>query len=146
MGRLSIDLPKEFIFTTEIAVRASDINYGGHVGHDNVLTLFQEARILFYRRLGFKDEVHIDGSVGQLISDVAVVYKAESFLGDELIIQIAVADFNKYSFDLLYKMSNKATGKEVARGKTGIICFDYEKRKVASVPDELKNKLDHPLK
>ena len=143
MARLSIDLPEEFIFTTEITVRASDLNYGGHVGNDSVLTLFQEARILFYRHMGFKSELNIDGTVGQLMSDVAVVYKSESFLGDELIIQIAVADFNKYGFDLLYKMSNKATGKEVARGKTGIVCFDYEKRKVASVPDVLKSKLIH---
>ncbi len=141
MARLSIDLPDEFIFSTEITVRASDINYGGHVGNDSVLTLFQEARIIFYRQLGFKDEVNIQGSVGQLISDAAVVYKAESFLGDELIIQIAVADFNKYGFDLLYKMSNKTTGNEVARGKTGIVCFDYEKRKVASVPNILMEKL-----
>jgi len=141
MARISIDLPEEFIFTTEILVRASDLNYGGHVGNDTILTLFQEARILFYREMGFKSELNLEGSVGQLMSDAAVVYKSESFLGDELIIQIAVADFNKYGFDLLYKMSNKATGKEVARGKTGIVCFDYEKRKVASVPDVLKSKL-----
>ena len=123
MARLSIDLPEEFIFTTEITVRASDLNYGGHVGNDSVLTLFQEARILFYRHMGFKSELNIDGTVGQLMSDVAVVYKSESFLGDELIIQIAVADFNKYGFDLLYKMTNKQTGKEVAHGKTGIVCY-----------------------
>jgi acyl-CoA thioesterase FadM len=141
MARLSIDLPEEFIFTTEILVRASDLNYGGHVGNDSILTLFQEARILFYRYMGFKSELNLEGSVGQLMSDAAVVYKSESFLGDELIIQIAVADFNKYGFDLLYKMSNKKTGKEVARGKTGIVCFDYEKRKVASVPAVLKIKL-----
>ncbi|HOX81605.1 MAG TPA: thioesterase family protein [Chryseolinea sp.] len=141
MARLSIDLPDEFIFEAEITVRASDLNYGGHVGNDSVLTLFQEARILFYRQIGFKSELNLDGAVGQLMSDAAVVYKSESFLGDELIIQIAVADFNKYGFDLLYKMSNKQTGKEVARGKTGIVCFDYEKRKVAPVPDVLKVKL-----
>jgi acyl-CoA thioester hydrolase len=141
MARISIDLPEEFIFTTEIIVRASDLNYGGHVGNDSILTLFQEARILFYRHMGFKSELNLEGSVGQLMSDAAVVYKSESFLGDELIIQIAVADFNKYGFDLLYKMSNKQNGKEVARGKTGIVCFDYEKRKVASVPEALKIKL-----
>jgi len=141
MARISIDLPEEFIFTTELTVRASDLNYGGHVGNDSILTLFQEARILFYRHMGFKSELNIEGSVGQLMSDAAVVYKSESFLGDELVIQIAVADFNKYGFDLLYKMSNKQTGKEVARGKTGIVCFDYEKRKVASVPEVLKTKL-----
>jgi acyl-CoA thioester hydrolase len=50
-------------------------------------------------------------------------------------------DFNKYGFDMLYLIVNKQTGKEVARGKTGIVCFDYEKRKVVSVPAPLIEKL-----
>lgn len=141
MARISIDIPETFLFETEIVVRASDLNYGNHVGHDSILTLMQEARLLFYRKLGFKNELSFEGSVGQVISDAAVVYKAESFLGDELTCRIAATDFNKYGFDLLYLLINKSTGKEVARGKTGIVCFDYDKRKIALVPEILLKKL-----
>ena len=141
MARVHLDLPEKFIFETELTVRVSDINYGGHVGNDSILTLFQEARILFYRHMGFKSELNLEGSVGQLMSDAAVVYKSESFLGDELIIQIAVADFNKYGFDMFYLLKNKVTDKEVARGKTGIVCFDYDRKKVSPVPNVLLNHL-----
>ena len=41
----------------------------------------------------------------------------------------------------LQEVSNKATGQEIARGKTGIVCFDYTKRKVAAVPASLQAKL-----
>lgn len=140
MTRLKLDLPDQFIYTTEIPVRVSDLNYGGHVGNDSVLTLMQEARTLFYRSMGFESEVKLEGSVGQIVSDALIVYKSESFLGDILKIQIAVTDFNKYGFDLVYLVTNKETGREVARGKTGIVCFDYEKRKVASVPTPLSAK------
>lgn len=141
MSRITIDLPEAFLFSAELPVRASDLNYGNHVGHDSILTLMQEARIMFYRQLGFKNELSFEGPVGQVIADAALVYKSESFLGDILICQIAAADFNKYGFDLLYLITNKVTGKEVARGKTGIVCFDYEKRKIASVPEILLSKL-----
>jgi acyl-CoA thioester hydrolase len=141
MARLSIALPETYLYTVELPVRVSDLNYGNHVGHDSILTLMQEARIQFYRELGFKNELSFEGAVGQVIADAAVVYKSESFLGDVLSCQIAAADFNKYGFDLLYLLTNKATGKEVARGKTGIVCFDYNKRKVASVPQVLLDKL-----
>lgn len=141
MPRIQLDLPQKFLFTTEIAVRASDLNYGNHVGHDSVLTLIQEARIQFYRTLGFKNELNFEGSVGQVIADVVVQYKSESFLGDQLVIKIGVSDFNKYGFDMVYLVENKITGKEVARGKTGIVCFDYATRKIASVPDILRQKL-----
>jgi acyl-CoA thioesterase FadM len=79
--------------------------------------------------------------IGQIVSDAAIVYKAESFLGDILKFDIAVGTLNKYGFDLFYKITNKATSKEVAYGKTGIVCFDYSKRKMASVPEKLVEKL-----
>jgi YbgC/YbaW family acyl-CoA thioester hydrolase len=141
MARIQIDLPESFLYTTELTVRASDLNYGAHVGHDAILTLLQEARILFYRSLGFSSELSFEGSVGQIIADAALQYKSESFLGDVLAISIAVADVTKVSFDMLYRIDNKNTGKEVARGKTGIVCFDYEKRKVAAVPEVLRVKI-----
>lgn len=139
--RLQLDLPQAFIFQTVLTVRMSDINYGGHVGNDHMLTLMQEARIQFYNQLGFKDEVSFEGAVGQIISDAMLIYKSESFQGDQLLIQIAVTDFNKYGFDLVYLVTQNQSGKEVARGKTGIVCFDYDKRKVATIPATLLKKL-----
>lgn len=137
MARLDLTLPSHFIYATELIVRVSDLNYGAHVGNDNMLTLMQQARINFYRENGFKDEVSFEGSTGQVISDALVIYKAEAFLGDVLLIQLAIADINKYGFDMLYQVMNKANGKEVARGKTSIVCFDYDKRKVAPIPERL---------
>ena len=141
MARVHVDLPEKFLYTTELTVRASDLNYGNHVGHDTILTLMQEARIRFYRTLGFKNELNFEGSIGQVIADIAVQYKSESFLADELTVNIGAADFNKYGFDMYYLIENKRTGKEVARGKTGIVCFDYNSRKVARIPDVLLKKM-----
>jgi len=141
MARVRITLPDEPLFTTELQVRVSDINYGGHVGNDSILTLLHEARLIFYRSLGYKNEISFEGSVGQIITDAAIEYKAESFLGDNLKIQIFIDEVSKYGFEMLYKVTNRETEKEIARGKTGILCFDYEKRKVASVPASLLNKI-----
>src|SRR5687767_3490921 len=141
MPRITIDIPSSFLFSTEITVRATDLNYGGHVGNDTILGFMQEIRVQFYRHMDFKNELNLDGTVGQIMTDAAVVYKSEAFLGDTLKCHIAAADFSKYGFDLLYVLTNKNTGKEVARGKTGQVCFDYEKRKVATVPKILLDKL-----
>jgi acyl-CoA thioester hydrolase len=141
MPRITVDLPSTFLFSTELPVRITDINYVGHVGNDRILSLMHEARLQYYQQLGFKDELNFESSVGQIITDAAVVYKSESFFGDVLVVQLGVMDFNKYGFDMLYRLTSKATSKEVAIGKTGIVCFDYEKRKVASVPQLLLQKL-----
>ena len=141
MPRLQLDLPSEFKFSCELTVRASDLNYGNHVGNDSMLTIMQEVRIQFYRSLGYTNELNFEGSVGHIVADAAVIYKSEAFLGDTLIIQIGMNDFSKYGFDMFYRITNKVTGKEVALGKTGIVFFDYDKRKVASIPESFLNKM-----
>lgn len=134
MPRIQLDFPAEKNFTCELTVRASDLNYGNHVGNDSILTIMQEARIQFYRGLGYHNELSFEGGIGHIVADAAVVYKSEAFLGDVLVIEVALIDFNKYGFDMFYRLRNRETGKDVAIGKTGIVFFDYEKRKVASIP------------
>jgi YbgC/YbaW family acyl-CoA thioester hydrolase len=141
MARLQLDFPQPTRYYTDLDVRVTDLNYGGHAGNDSILRFMHEARIRFYRHLGFKDELSFEGSVGQIVTDAAITYRSESFLGDVLTIEVAVADFNKYGFDMCYRITQKASGKEVAIGKTGIVCFDYAKRKVASIPEVLLEKL-----
>lgn len=137
MARIKLDLPEKFDFSTEIRVRINDINYGGHLGHDSVLTLTHEARVRLLSSYGFT-EGNIDGP-GLIVSDAVIVYKSEAFYGEILLIEIAVLDFSQYGCDFVYKLTQKENGKEVARAKTGIVFFDYEKRKVAPVPEKFKS-------
>jgi acyl-CoA thioester hydrolase len=141
MARLKLDLPQQFIFTTSISVRVSDINYGGHVGNDSILSIMQEARMKFINHLGYKDEISITDTIGIIVADAAVIYKSESFYGDIMDVKIAIEDISKYGFDMLYQLNNIEKGKEIARGKTGIVCLDYSTRKLATIPTNFLEKL-----
>lgn len=136
MARVQLELPDNFDFTTEIPLRIADINYGGHLGHDSVLSLTHDARVQFLRKYGFSEK-DVFG-IGLIISDAAIVYKSEAFYGEIMIIEIAISEFNKYGFDLIYRISEKKSKREVARVKTGMVFFDYKKRKIASVPPKFK--------
>jgi acyl-CoA thioesterase FadM len=137
MARVELELPEKFMFGTEIPVRISDINYGNHLGNDAVLSLLHEARLQFFKQFGFKESDI--GGAGIIMVDSIVIYLSQAFYGDVLLIEVTVADLNKYGFDLLYRITNRHTGKEVARAKTGILCFDYTKNRVASVPQAFKD-------
>lgn len=136
MPRAQLDLPKRFVFYTNIPLRVSDINYGGHLGHDSVLTLTHEARVRFLAKHELT-EMDVYGA-GLIISDAVIVYKSEAFLGEVVKIQLAISEFNKYGFDLVYKITEKKTKREIARVKTGMVFYDYKKRKVARVPPRFK--------
>ena len=51
-----------------------------------------------------------------------------------LTVEVAVTDFNRYGCDFVYRMSEKTSGREVARAKTGIVFFDYARRAIQPVP------------
>jgi acyl-CoA thioesterase FadM len=134
MARIKIELPEKFIYSTEIPIRISDINYGGHLGNDSVLSLAHEARIRFFNQHGFKEKDV--GGAGIIMADAAVQYNAEGFYGDVLIIELGIRDITKTGCDIIYHIRNKKTGKSVAIVKTGIVFFDYQKRKVVTIPEE----------
>jgi len=139
MPRIKIDIPEKFIFKTEIPIRITDINYGGHLGNDSLLSIIHEARVRFLKNLEYS-ESNVEGS-GIIMVDAGVQYKSESFYGDILLIEIGVIDFSKIGCDLVYKISNPDTHKEIAFAKTGIVFFDYKNKKVVSIPEKFRLKI-----
>jgi acyl-CoA thioesterase FadM len=138
MPRLKLNVPCSTIFDTTIQVRITDLNYGGHMGNDALLSMVHEARVQFFKSIGASELNFFDVSV--IMSDVMVQYKSEGFAGDELIFEIGVDDIAERSFDIWYhvfKMLNEEK-KEVAIVKTGMMCFDYATRKTANVPNQFK--------
>jgi len=135
MGRIKIELPENKVFSTELSIRISDINYGRHVGNDSILTLMHEARLRWIISLGYKDETYLAKDTGIIVADAAIVYKNESFYGDKLTIELYLGDRHKYGFDLYYLLLNG--DKEIARGKTGIIMYNYIIKKVSTIPESM---------
>ena len=138
MDRIKIDLPDSFLFETEISVRISDINYGGHLGNDSVFSIAHEARIRFLNSLGYTEK-NIEGK-GFIMSDAAVAYRSESFYGDILLVSVNVGNFSGTGFEIYYKMVRKKDGKEIARIKTGMVFFDYNTGKITKIPDNFSLK------
>jgi acyl-CoA thioesterase FadM len=132
MARIKLDLPEHFPFATELRVRITDVNYGGHMGNDSLLGLLHEARVRFLANYGLS-ELDIHG-LGIIMADSVIVYKSEAFPGEMLEIAVTATDFNKYGCDFVYRVTEKISRREVARAKTGIVFFDYQNRAVRRVP------------
>lgn len=139
MARIKLQLPETFTFSTSIPVRITDINYGGHVGNDAVLSLLHEARMQFLLHHDYS-EMNLAG-VGIIMADAAIEFKGEAFYGDVLTAYVAAREFGRVGFDLYYKLVKGKEETVVVLAKTGIVCFDYEKRKVVAVPPEAVEKM-----
>lgn len=139
MARIKVAIPSHSHFVATIPVRVTDLNYGNHLGNDALLSILHEARMQLLGRFGWS-ELKIGGA-SMIMADVAIEYKGEGFYGDILSIKMAFDDINKYGFDITYHVQNQ-DGREVARAKTGMLCFDYQNRKLMALPDEVKAKIE----
>lgn len=138
MSRIKLTLPEQFTFTATIPIRITDLNYGNHVGNDAVLSIIHEARMQFLAHHGFA-ELNCAG-VGLIMSDVGIEFKKEIFYGDILSLNIAAANFTSVGFDLYYQILNKENV-VTALAKTGMVCYDYDKKKIVQVPAEVKERI-----
>ena len=139
MARVQVHIPAHTHFEASVPVRITDLNYGGHLGNDALLSILHEARLQLLQQFDYT-ELEIGGA-SLIMADVAISYKAEGFYGDTLHVKMAFDDLNKYGFDITYHVLNQH-GKEVARAKTGMLCFDYKTRKLVSLPEEVKSKIE----
>ncbi len=142
MPRINIELPQHFHFSTEITLYLSHMNYGGHLDNALLLSVVSEARARFFKTLGYS-ELDIEG-VGIIVADASLQYKSEAFHGETMVVSMTPAEFTRKSCDLLWAMNDKDTRREVARGKTGIVFFNYTSRQVASVPEGFHTKFCAP--
>ena len=55
MARIKIDLPSLFAFSTTLRVRVSDINYGGHLGNDALLSMLHDARLQYLQAMDYSE-------------------------------------------------------------------------------------------
>ena len=132
MPRITIDLPDRFAFSTEIPILVGHINYGNHLDNAQLIALVSEARVRYFRSLGYA-ELDVEG-VGIVVADVAAQYRSEGRYGETMVIEMAAEHFGKHGCDLVWRLTDRASGREVARGKHGIVFFDYAARKPVPVP------------
>lgn len=136
MARIKLAIPAQKIFSTEITVRITDINYGNHVGNDAFVQLIHEARVQWLSSNNYT-ELNIEGA-SLIMADLAVEYKAESFYGDVLQIEITVGEISRAGFELYYEITTTRAGKNIliAKAKTGLVSFNYEEKKVRELPSK----------
>ncbi|MDX8335444.1 acyl-CoA thioesterase [Candidatus Cetobacterium colombiensis] len=132
------------MFFINYKVTISDINYGGHMGNERALILFQQARIDLFKSLGVS-EVNVGENVGTIQKDAHVNYKGEIFLGEELKVIVKQLNIKKTSLNFIYNVEN-SHGQIVLEGSTLIVAFDYKNKKIARFPLEFLKKLELDFK
>ncbi|TXS96076.1 thioesterase [Parahaliea maris] len=144
MSRKTITLPDQFLFHTDYEVLYTDVNAASHLGADRVLPIAMEAQLRFIKELGYSDAVAFEDA-GLIMAHSEVQYLSEARYGDRLHIELGIRDFDRKSFQFVYRISNTSREQEMARVATTLLFFDYEKSCVIPVPDTFRERCNARL-
>jgi acyl-CoA thioester hydrolase len=128
-------------FTTIIKVRITDINYGGHLANDTVLSYFHEARVRYLNELGVS-EIDIGDQVSLTQTEAYVSYKGEGLLGDDLVVSVHISDFSRARFKVKYSIFKKTDNKPVAEGFVTLAAFNYQIKRPQRIPQSFKDAVE----
>lgn len=119
-------------------LRISDMNYGGHLGNDRILTLAHEARAKTLECFGFTE---MDcGGHSLIMADAEIAFRAEAFYGESFDISVWADEATPKSFSFYYRMV-KEEKTVVAEVRTGMVAFNYKERKVVPLSEIFCRKL-----
>jgi acyl-CoA thioester hydrolase len=129
--RLNEQVSYEFRYTTRLEPR--DINYGGHLGNDALVSLAGSARTDALHSLGLSEQNLGDGQTGLIMADLVVNFRSEAFMFDEIAIDTHIGEFSQTRFRMFHRVTREDA--VVALVETGLKTFNYAAREVAPVPD-----------
>ncbi len=124
------------MFKTDYKVSINDINYGGHMGNQVPLVLFQQVRLEFLNKEGLS-ELNIGDGVGTIQRESWIKYNKEVFFNEKLTLEVSDIEVDKLTLVIKYNIY-KESGENAVEGTTTMLGYDYVKKRVAKIPDSFK--------
>jgi acyl-CoA thioester hydrolase len=145
MPRIKLTEQEVYEFRCSIQVRPQDVNYAGHVGNDNLISLVGAARAQLFRSLGLSELDLGDRQTGLIITDLAVNYRAEALMFDELLVETHLDEFVEKGFRMFHRIRKGA--KLIALVETGFASYNYAAKGTSPLPASfLKRLADQSIK
>ncbi len=135
MARVMISYPGNPVFQDQQVIRVTDLGLAGHLSFDALVSILNDVAARFFDTYGIKRGRN--GPIGVLHTDLAVIYRAEVFYGDAVLIEAAINDVKTKGFDLVFRVTSRSNGKEIAIAKIGILFYNYSEERAVPIPDQL---------
>ena len=133
MPRLKLNEKQRYEFCYPITLQPRDINFGGHLGVDSLVSIIHAARAYIFKSAGLSETDLGDGQTGIIMTDVEINLRSEGFMFDNLEVFTHIGELTKNGFRFFHKVARGDS--IVALAEMGFLTFNYAARKVTSVPD-----------
>lgn len=128
-------------FTYTLTVRWRDCDSYQHVNNAVYLTYFEEARGHFWRRLRGSAFRGFDF----IIAEITCTYRSPATFGETIAVEVTVGGVGNKSFELLYRLADAETGREIAVGKSIQVMYDHDNMLTMPIDEALRTALTNEV-
>ncbi len=131
----------DFRFYHPLEVRYADLDPQGHVNNAKFLTYFEQARIAYLIHLGLFDADQSFMEIGVILADVHVTFLAPVFFGADLRVGVCTTHLGHKSMQVAYRLVDGGDGRELARGESVLVTYDYHSRQAIPIPQAWRKRI-----
>jgi acyl-CoA thioester hydrolase len=132
---------KEFSFFNPVKVRFSETDMFGHVNNTVAFSYFEEARIEFFKSIGFMQEwLKQENDTIPVVANLQCDFIAQVYFGETLKIYVKASNVGTSSMDLHY-MGQKEDGSICFVGRGTMVQMSKSTGKGSPWTDEMKQLL-----
>ena len=130
-------LASDFPVVFETPVAWGEMDSMGHVNNVVYFRYFESARIAYFERVGFLDEMRRSG-VGPILATTKCRFRKPLTYPDCIRVGATAHDMQEDRFTMLYCIESEALGTIAADGEALIVTYDYNKKCKAALPDSVR--------
>jgi acyl-CoA thioester hydrolase len=126
---------EEFRFYLPIQVRYGDLDPQRHVNNSRFFTYMEQGRISYFQHLGLWDGVDFD-RMGAILLEAKIIFHEPITYGQSIRVGVRTEKLGNKSLEVITIIEDTASGKEVARGHSILVAYDYKSGQSMVIPDE----------
>lgn len=128
--KLESDFP--VIFETPVAW--GEMDSMGHVNNIVYFRYFESARLAYFERVGFLDEMRRSG-IGPILATTKCRFRKPLTYPDRIRVGATANDLQEDRFTMLYCIESEALGSFAADGEGLIVAYDYNRKRKTPLPE-----------
>ena len=134
-------LKETFPVLLSIPVAWGDMDSMGHVNNTVYLRYFESARIAYFERVGFLEEMVVSG-VGPILASTRCRFRLPLTYPDQVSVGASVSEIQADRFLMLYRIVSETKGALAADGDGLIVAYDYREKRKAPLPARVRERIE----
>lgn len=135
------ELLKDFPVVIELPVVWGEMDAFQHVNNIVYFRYFESVRMAYFDKLNISELMARTG-IGPILAETRCRFKAPLIYPDTVTVATRITEIQEDRFVMEYRVVSHSMNRIAAEGDGLIVAYDYAAKKRATIPEELKQKIN----